>query len=398
MNKREQLERTLADLKQIGKQLDAKGWDNATMQEAESVISLSTQVNMLSADIKAAEALRHDTPAPTGLPTGITRGMLEELGGATTHQAKSVGSLGAPTFDFTRDDVAHLQKAAIDRRIATKAVSTTQSPMSLVGDYRMSPFPYLRDRTRILDLIPTEQTDAPTVFYFRATTAAAAAAAVDEGANKPESTPAWEQVSSPVRKLAHFARVNDEVIADFNGFLNVIGTEMLAGLIDEENDQLLNGSGVAPNLTGLLTTTGIQTVGSAGTDLDAIAEAANKVRTGAFVEPDTVVMHPNDWASTGFLLAKDSSGQYLVGNPLQGTAPSLWGMRVVLTTRMTENSVMVANLKEAARVYVRQGPSLEVQPGGGTAEFIANQTLIRAEERLALAVVRPSAICTVTAV
>jgi hypothetical protein len=54
------------------------------------------------------------------------------------------------------------------------------------------------------------------------------------------------------------------------------------------------------------------------------------------MEPDTVVMHLNDRSSTGFLLAKDSTGPYLVGHPLQATAPQLLGVPVVPTTRMTE--------------------------------------------------------------
>jgi HK97 family phage major capsid protein len=138
-------------------------------------------------------------------------------------------------------------------------------------------------------------------------------------------------------------RGQDEVIADFTQFREVVTTEMLAGLVDAENGQLLEGSGTAPDLVGLVATSGIQTVGSAGTDLDAVAKAMNMVRTAVFMEPDIVVMHPNDWASTGFQLAKDSTGQYLVRNPLQATTPMLWGVPVLLTTRQTENTLVVAN-------------------------------------------------------
>jgi HK97 family phage major capsid protein len=60
----------------------------------------------------------------------------------------------------------------------------------------------------------------------------------------------WEQVAAPVRKLAHYTRVNDEVLADFDNFRTVVSSEMIAGLIATENDQLLNGDGNAPNLTG----------------------------------------------------------------------------------------------------------------------------------------------------
>ena len=98
-----------------------------------------------------------------------------------------------------------------------------------------------------------------------------------------------------MQKLAHFTRVNDEVIADFDNFLDVVGNELLAGLIKEKTAQLIGGSGIGANLTGLLTTAGILTVGSAGTDLDGIAAGFLAIRTGAsHCDPDVVVMNPAD--------------------------------------------------------------------------------------------------------
>jgi HK97 family phage major capsid protein len=98
-------------------------------------------------------------------------------------------------------------------------------------------------------------------------------------------------------------------------------------------------------------------VGSAGTDLDAIAAAFLAIRTGAaHCDPDVVVMNPADWFSAGFLLAKDTGGQYLVGDPVTGVKPSLWGVPVILSEAMTENSAMVANLAPACTAYVRQSP------------------------------------------
>ena len=190
------------------------------------------------------------------------------------------------------------------------------------------------------------------------------------------------------------------MIADFGTFLQVVGAELLSGLIDEENQQLVTGTGVAPNLLGLATEPNILTVGSAGTDLDAIAAAFLALRTGAaHCDPDVVIMNPADWYSAGFMLAKETGGQYLLGNPVSAIKPMLWGIPVILTEHMTENTALVANLKLACTAYVRQPPVVEVAPyGGGTTEFIANQTLVRAEERLALAIHHPAAICSVTAV
>ena len=306
-------------------------------------------------------------------------------------------SRGAPPLDFSLKQVEDMHAAA-QRAYHFKAeIDSTDSPMSAVGDYRMTPFPFLRDKPRVANLIPVERTDAPTVFYFRGTTAASAAAAVAEGAAKPESSPVWTQVSAPVRKLAHYTRINDEVLADFTNFRQVIGTELLAGLIDSENSQLLVGSGTPPNLTGLLTTSGILTrARAADSNLDAIAKAKADLRVGAsFTEPDAIVIHPTNLMSIA--TAKDGDGRYLVADPAAPGPESLFGMRVVATTKITLNTCLLGNFAEAARIYVRQPPVVELAPlGGGTVEFIANQTLARCEERLALAVPRPTSLISIT--
>lgn len=257
---REQLEAALSDLNAFVSECDQK--HRLSDDDTRQLNQKSAKVSALVAQVKAANL---NTPAP---PSGFD---YSDLGSVANAKApRRTETFGAPSLDITEKTIEDLHTAALGRHVLVKAaVDSAEAPMSLAGDYRTnSVFPWLRDKPRLLNFIPTERTDAPTVHYYRATAGATAAAAVAEGANKPESSPVWEQVSATVRKLAHYTRVNDEVLADFNNFRDVIGQEMLAGLIDEENDQLLNGTGIAPNILGLSQTVGIQTVGSAGTDLD----------------------------------------------------------------------------------------------------------------------------------
>lgn len=322
---------------------------------------------------------------------------IADMNGQLNLGSSSTKSRGAPALDFSMQQVKAMHEAAQNAHHFKADIDSTDAPMSGVGDYRMTPFPFLRDKPRVASLLPTEATQNPTVFYFKATAAASAAAAVAEGASKPESSPTWVQVSSPVRKLAHYVRINDEVLQDFSNFREVVGTELLAGLIDAENAQLLVGSGTPPNLTGLLTTSGILTR-ARGTDnnLDAIAKAKSDLRVGAsFTEPDGIILHPTNLMT--IQTSKDSTGRYITSDPAQPGPESLFGMRVISTTKCTLNTCLLGNFAEAARIYLRQSPVVEIAPlGGGTVEFVANQTLARAEERLALAVPRPTSLISVT--
>ncbi|MDP9343041.1 MAG: phage major capsid protein [Actinomycetota bacterium] len=321
-----------------------------------------------------------EPPPETGFPGG----------------AGSWRTMGAPPLALSESAVRDLHKAAMAGRIETKVIDSTADPMATVAEYRLSPFPYLREQTRVLDYIKVQATQSPSVIYFRALAAASAAATVAEGADKPESSPTWESVTAPIRKVAHIARATYETVQDFDAFTSVLGQELLAGLIQAENDQLLNGNGTAPNLTGLLATTGILTR-ARGTEaqIETLFSATSDLRTGAaYTEPDVIILNPANWSTVR--LTKDSTGRYLAGDPLDPAPSRLWSAPVVLTTQMPAGTGIVANLKLAATAYVRESPRVDTNPNGGLAEWKANIVLFRAEERLALAVERPKAIVKVT--
>jgi HK97 family phage major capsid protein len=302
-----------------------------------------------------------------------------------------------PEIGWDESQLKSLHQAVRERRplsIGAKVITTTAAPQSTVPQFKLTDFPMLRDATRLLDHLPVEQTDATQVKYFRALAAASGATAVAEGGPKPLSDPTWETVTADVRKLAHHAKVNQEVVDDFSNFLDVCGREMLAGLIDQENAQLINGNGTPPNLLGLLGQSGVQEQ-QRGTDsnIDALFKAINKLRVATFSEPTFVAIHPDNWATVR--LSKNINGDYLAQDVLSGDPARLWGYPVVVTTRLgSAGTALVMTGPLGARVFMREAPVLSVGTEGD--DFIKNRVTIVAEERLALTCPRPAAVVKVT--
>lgn len=214
---------------------------------------------------------------------------------------------------------------------------------------------------------------------------------------KPESTLTFAVVSSIVETIAHMIPISRRAAADGGQVLQLVNEFLLYGLAEEEEDQMLSGSGTTPQLRGIYNTAGILTVGSAGTDIDAIVDAIAAVRN-ANREPNALVIHPGDWFSTGFLLAKDSAGNYLVGDPRASLDQlnTLWGLRVVVTPAATQNTALVGDFKQAV-VADRQQGTIYVSDSHND-WFQRNLLAVLAEERLGFGVLDPEAFCTVTAV
>jgi HK97 family phage major capsid protein len=149
-------------------------------------------------------------------------------------------------------------------------------------------------------------------------------------------------------------------------------------------------------IQGILNRTGVQTVtGYAQSTLDSIYSAITKVRAVGFAEPTAIVLHPNDWENVR--LSKDTTGNYLLG-PANDEGPArVWGLEVRPTTNMLENTGLVGAFKPHAQVFRRSGIEIAISTENED-YFTKNKVAVRAEERLALAVYRPSAFCKVEAI
>jgi len=256
---------------------------------------------------------------------------------------------------------------------------------------------------RVRDLFPVRTTTAAVIEYFRMTgfTNNAAAVADRNGANtafgqKPQSSFTFVGEQAPVRTIAHWEAAHRNVLADEPQLRSIIDNELMYGLRLQEDAQILSGDGTGENLTGVLSTSGIQeyawsdgaTSPVADTKADAIRRAAT-LSFLAYYEPTGVVLHPNDWEDIE--LAKDTNGQYLVAVSVAlGGEPKLWRIPVVETPAIPEGTALVGAFGTGAQLYDREQASIRISEQHADF-FVRNAIVVLAEQRLALAVKRPEA-------
>ena len=356
-----------------------------------------SRVDDLTGEIRTAEAAVGGLldQAARGDQMGDNRlaGLADGLEGRSERDIRNL-----PRVAFTGDQLRELHAGLQEGRAVSVTAETravTAAPPSLIPTYVTPPISFAREPTRVASFIPTQVVEHASVVYYKTTTAASAAATVAEGAAKPESTPGWTAVTAPVRKIAHWVQVSSEALADYANFQQVVQDEMTAGLILQENAQILSGDGTGTNLTGLTVTSGILAYapGAAEQRLLSILHGITLLRSGSsFTEADRIMLNPSDWEIV--LKSADTTGELMVSPVPTSTTPmSLWGVPVTVTSQVTAGTGIVANLAAGAVVFSREPARLFIDPYGLST---SNMVRILAEERLALGVTRPSAIVKIT--
>lgn len=236
---------------------------------------------------------------------------------------------------------------------------------------------------------------------------AEASATSDGTGTKPESAMVFDDDEAPVREVATWIPMNENVIDDVPGLQSLVENRLLDFLAQKEDDALLNGDGVTPNLLGLLNVSGIQVA-------DAAYFAANPVQDAGASNEDfnrllasmMLVNNPGLASATFVMLSSaayqymltvtDANRNYLGGGPfVTGTLPRIWGIPVIVTTALDATpTIAVVGDGRMAEIRDRQQGTIDV--GWIDKQFIRDMKTIRAKERLAFPVYRPGSFVEVT--
>lgn len=254
---------------------------------------------------------------------------------------------------------------------------------------------YVTRPLQLLDLIPQNTTSQVAVVYMEETTFTNNADAIAEGGPYPESTIGYTQKESAVRKIGTYMSVTDEALEDAPYLRGRIDQQLPFMVGQKLEAEVLSGTGTAPHLRGLLSTSGILTQALGGdTRPDAIYKALTKVRVTGQGAPNFIALHPNDWQD--IRLMKDTTGVYIWGHPSIPGDPTMWGLTVAEVQLLTEGTGVVGDSRYC-ELAVKRGIDVQITNSHND-DFTNGRQAIRADVRAAFVVYRPSAFATITGI
>lgn len=251
---------------------------------------------------------------------------------------------------------------------------------------------------RVESVLNQAPTSSNAVEYTREATFVNNAAETAEAGAKPETDVTFSLVNAPVRTIAHWTRVSRQLAADNAALVAYINSRMSYGVNLRVENQLVVGNGTGANISGLYNAGNFTAHGytaaamtswlSGWTRLDLIRRVLADCQLADF-PPNAIILNPADWAAIEVI--KGSDGKYIVGDPANGAAPSLWGIPVIPTAAMTADNFLIGAFDMAATQYNREGVTVALSEEDAS-NFTTNLVTIRAERRLALAVERPASL------
>ena len=207
------------------------------------------------------------------------------------------------------------------------------------------------------------------------------------GGLKPEGSWAFERVSTSVKTIAEWVPVTKRALADAAQLEDLIRDELSKDIAEAEEAQILTGDGVGENLTGILSTSGIQ---SQGFDTDvfvSVRKAITKARTVGRVVPNAVLMNPLDVETVD--LARETGGRFYGAGPFTMGPRTLWSLPIVESETIAAGTAVVGDFSKAV-LWDREDTTVTFSDSHADF-FVRNLVAVLAEERVAFGVTRPAA-------
>ncbi|WP_010116649.1 phage major capsid protein [Acinetobacter sp. P8-3-8] len=315
----------------------------------------------------------------------------------TPNEVKSLGCQFVESDQFKSLKGAAGQRGKANLEVKATITSLTTDAAGSAGDLvqttRLPGIIAPPDRKlTIRDLLMQGRMDGNALEYVRETGFTNNAGMVAEGTKKPQSDIKFDLVSTTAKVIAHYMKASRQILDDASQLQSYIDGRLRYGLAFKEEQQILNGDGTGQNLLGIIpqATAYVRPTGvtpSSETIIDTLRYAMLQAVLAEYPASGHV-LNPIDWASIETL--KDSTGQYIIGNPQGAASPTLWRLPVVETQAITAGKFLTGGFSMGAQIFDRWLSRVEVATENED-DFINNLVTILAEERLALAVYRPEA-------
>jgi HK97 family phage major capsid protein len=362
-------------IKELGTKIDAMKNESVTKAELIEVMSKIADLQAKGNDVDALKANIEEVAAKLlDLETkGVPNGTPENLGTLLAEKANELKAMK----EKSGASVQITLKAA-----GTMALSTNTTGQIPQAEREQGITRIVRRNPFILELVNVGTIMSNVWEWVEQKNADGGAAMTAEGAAKSQADFDLVVASANVKKVTAYIKVTKEMLDDVELMRSEIDQELTELINLKIDDQLLNGTGLTVNLTGITTNATAWAAGAFAlaiptpTKWDVLRTAINQVRTNLF-EPNYIVLHPTD--VTAMELSKDSTGQYIMPPfaALDGTIVS--GIRVVANTGVTIDKFLVGDFSKSG-VRFKEGVTINV--GYENDDFTKNLVTILAEARL----------------
>ena len=268
-----------------------------------------------------------------------------------------------------------------------------KAPTTLAGDYTgtialstLEPGVnrIARQRTLLQNVVNRGTTNSMFVTYIQQT-AKADATFVGEGEAKTEYELKYQEVSKQVKKVASIIKISKEMLTDLPFMQSEVNGDLMLGVENAIENQLLNGTGLTVNLEGILANATTFTAGTfAGTVInanlaDVIRVAVANIQSANF-NATHVVLNPVDVAK--LQLTKTTQGEYTYPmfymDPMTAEV-KIAELSIISTNYMTAGTFLVGDM---SKDNLRMRETMNIQMGYVNDDFKLNLVSILCEARL----------------
>jgi HK97 family phage major capsid protein len=268
-----------------------------------------------------------------------------------------------------------------------------KAPTTLAGDYTgqialttLEPGVNRIARPNLLlqNVVNRGTTNSMYVTYVQQT-AKADGAFVGEAEAKTEYELKYQEVSKQVKKVASIIKISKEMLTDLPFMASEVNSDLMLGVSNQIENQLLNGTGLTVNLEGILASATTFTAGTFALSVinanlaDVIRVAVANIQSANF-NATHVVLNPVDVAK--LQLIKTTTGEYTY--PMFYMDPMTAQVRIaelaiISTNYMTAGNFLVGDM---SKDNLRMRETMNIQMGYVNDDFKNNLVSILCEARL----------------